>query len=492
MTEASKIKERINPILADRKAQIALNLKAKDGGFPYIKARLSRWPAESDASWEGDSDKDILPRVRRTDNIDYAKRIVEKMSQLVFSSEVERDGADEDFTKDVTTCGDSLMWMMSEACKYFLAAGWCWISVDRTGGATDDDGNPLSVAQRMSNGDRVYWRLWSPLEVWDWKFDNDGLVYIITHETGYIDEDPKIDRVRTETVTLYDREMITEYVWRDKADSGEENPTVTEMPNPIPGQVNFVNIGTPSDGVCGFDSVELSQMVILNLNSSFNEILYKAAFPLMVLDIGIVSAMAQIRGIEDNEAMTMLKGIDVPILETSEFGGKSRYMEMDASAAKIIPDAIDKAWSRLTETKGVQILNPTLTKMVQSSESKQIDMLDISTILSAVAQVIQEGESKAVELSQLFDSSFLAWMPVYPEEFKTSMPEEMAGALDKIPERPELPEMTRIKAKSELKVLEQISPISDDERKKVIDEIEKANFIDFSMTAPVENDEPED
>lgn len=85
-------------IHAARVDQIRLNLEAVAGGRPYITARLSRLPFESDASWSGrNSVQGDQGRIDRAFLINYASRIAAKINQFVFSTEVRRANADPRF-----------------------------------------------------------------------------------------------------------------------------------------------------------------------------------------------------------------------------------------------------------------------------------------------------------------------------------------------------------------------------------------------------------
>ncbi|MDD5679214.1 MAG: hypothetical protein PHW60_14675 [Kiritimatiellae bacterium] len=92
-----------------RADQIRLNLQAVAGGRPYITARLSRLPFESDASWTGrNTSKGDHGRIDRAFLINYASRIGAKINQFVFLTEVRRANADPRFIADATRTGELL------------------------------------------------------------------------------------------------------------------------------------------------------------------------------------------------------------------------------------------------------------------------------------------------------------------------------------------------------------------------------------------------
>ena len=75
---------RAHIIHAARAAQIGLNLQAVAGGRPYIAARLSRLPLESDASWSGrNSVKGDQCRIDRAFLINYASQIAVRSSNVI-------------------------------------------------------------------------------------------------------------------------------------------------------------------------------------------------------------------------------------------------------------------------------------------------------------------------------------------------------------------------------------------------------------------------
>src|SRR3990167_9708787 len=104
---------RKHKILEKRGAQLGYNLLAWQGGGDYIGARLTRFPCESDTSWNGSmvpgkpskwsadwyrqGGDGVQGRRDRAFLINYAGRIVNKINQYVFGTDITRTEIDERF-----------------------------------------------------------------------------------------------------------------------------------------------------------------------------------------------------------------------------------------------------------------------------------------------------------------------------------------------------------------------------------------------------------
>lgn len=91
----SIIIKRQHEILDSRKVQIERNMKAVEGGRPYIDLRLWRAPNETDTSWTGEPERGIVGRKERTALVNDAGRVANKINQYIFKDVAARKGADE-------------------------------------------------------------------------------------------------------------------------------------------------------------------------------------------------------------------------------------------------------------------------------------------------------------------------------------------------------------------------------------------------------------
>ena len=79
---------REHKVLAARKGALGTNLLAYHGGSPYINARLSRFPAESDTDFLGDAVTKAIGRKDHAFLKNYARRVAHKVAQYVFSQPI--------------------------------------------------------------------------------------------------------------------------------------------------------------------------------------------------------------------------------------------------------------------------------------------------------------------------------------------------------------------------------------------------------------------
>ena len=57
------------------------------------------------------------------------------------------------------------------------------------------------------------------------------------------------------------------------------------------------------------------------------------------------------------------------------------------------------------------------SRQVASAESKAWDFMDVSAVMKARAETLEEAEKKAVAISVAWDSDFKAWDPKYNRDF---------------------------------------------------------------------------
>ncbi|MDD5677468.1 MAG: hypothetical protein PHW60_05675 [Kiritimatiellae bacterium] len=414
-----------------RADQIRLNLQAIAGGRPYITARLSRLPFESDASWSGrNSVKGDQGRIDRAFLINYASRIAAKINQFVFSTEVRRTNADPRFIADATRTGVSITGFMARASELVTAARWCWISVDRDSLPRDAQGNPVqrSVADKEASGDRVYWSLWEPQEVVDWNFDASGkLRFVITEQSVYDNSDFTRPAVIRPVRTIWQRGGgVRLWLNPDDRKIAKEEAFTSTLD-----EVAFVPVGTLSAAPWWFDDVENVQASLLNLDSVHGENLFQTVFPQLVLPDGMLQTLMDALKISGEGVMEMVRGLRYPIFEPLEANGQTRYLTPNATDLKAIPDEILRRRRELFEIVGLAMKQNENSRQVESAEAKAWDHLDPEAVLKERAVLLEESETKAVGLSKRLDSTFPEYTPIYGKTFNVrDVAEEMATLLD--------------------------------------------------------------
>lgn len=401
---------RINPTLATRLENLRINLLAHAGGDPYIAERLSRWPSESDVDFHGCAGRDsnayrftdagstaTSGRLARAFLNNYARRIVEKINQYVFQTSATRAGIDPTWAMDVTRTGMSLNQFMSSVSSLLTVCRWCWIGIDRppTQGVR-------SKAQVESSGDRVYWQLYNPTEVVDWRFDARGqLQWILIERDEYDNSDPRAEATQSTVRYLYEPGGYTRMVFDDK----KEAFTSTDSGRVGFAGIPFTLVGMPSADPWWFDDVERIQRSIMDLHSSLDTSIFKTIYPVMVVSEGFASSIKNSKIVatnDDESAASNLArqkiGTGNPIVESAEESGITRWLTGTASDLPFIRTEIDRRQGDLYDIVGLAMNTPE-SRQVASAESKQWDHLDTEAVLAERATVLEEAETKCIEMS---------------------------------------------------------------------------------------------
>lgn len=411
---------RVHPVLQDRCWQISTNISAVKGGKPYIEARLHRHPCESDASWSGQTagiskqpgvngrkDRAYLPAV--------ARRITSKICQYVFGQPIAREGIDEDFKRDADRNGRPLNDLMSDASVLLDACGWAWIQVDRDPLPTNETGETRqrSIAEKERSRDRVYWRIWSPVDVVDWCVDSAGrIVWLMTQGEVFTNEDPAKPATCQKIRTLYiPGGGLRLFLNPDKPEVVDRIEPFTNSAKEVP----FILVGVPSKEPTVFDDIERYQAALLNYASAHQENLLKTVFAQLVIPSDMPQAISSAFGAQGGETAQLVMGLGFPILESNESKGLSRYMVPPSDGLKMIPEEMNRLQRELFELVGMMLSKD--TKQAESAEAKAWDRLDPQAVLSARAQTLEESEKRAIDISLQLDSGFKKYVPVYPTAF---------------------------------------------------------------------------
>jgi hypothetical protein len=409
---ANILATRRHTVLQARADQLATNLLAYYGGAPYIHARLSRFPSESDVDFFG-STETLPPSIGRKERaflINFAKRIAHKINQYVFATPVIRAGADEKFLLDATTTGMSLNQFMAEVSSMLTVQRWCWIGVDRP-----QSPGPRSIAQRERSGDRVYWKLYTASEVVDWSVDaRGGLAWLLTEDTEQSNADPRAEAVETKIRYLWQPGSVTRMVLKDGSDEFQETLETRIGGSRVP----FVLAGLVSAKPWWFDDLERVQRAVLDLLSSRDTQIFKAVFALLVVSKSF-SETLHLEGIKDAQARRKI-GLGNPLIESAEESGLTRYLNVPAEVFAVIREAVQDLQVQLMDIVGLGMSVPE-SRQVQSAEAKQWDHLDPEAVLRERAALLEEVETKAADLSaEIGGPVWTPYTPIYAKAFDIS------------------------------------------------------------------------
>lgn len=412
---------RQHAIIQARNDQLNINLLAYNGGADYIDQRLSRWPSESDVDFYGDyqtagttsrflnnGQTPTIGRKQRAFLTNYARRIAEKINQYVFQEAPHRDGVDQNWQYDVTRTGMSLSQFMTEVSSLLTVCRWCWVGVDRPASP-----GARSKAAVEASGDRVYWQLYAPTEVVDWSFDAQGrLLWMMLERDEYQNDNPRIEAKKEKTRYLYELDKMTRYALNDKGEVSESKET------PLQGVIPFQLVGLPNSQPWWFDDVESVQRSILDLHSSLDTAIFKTVFPLLVVSDSFKNSVS-LANITSEEARKKI-GMGNPISETSDESGITRWLSGTTADLKFIRDEIDRRGNDLYDIVGLAMKMPE-SRQVASAEAKAWDHLDTETVLAQRATVLEEAETKLIELSQKTGGPiFTPYKVTYAKKFDLS------------------------------------------------------------------------
>ena len=126
-----------------------------------------------------------------------------------------------------------------------------------------------------------------------------------------------------------------------------------------------------------------------------------------------------------------------------------------------------------------------MSHSMQTAESKSWDFHNVSQFLANRADLLEQAENRMWEFFRLYDSSIPEVKAVYNRSFKVEDFDKQIKALLDISALPSMPlSITKQVARSAVEVLEKITPISDDVKQNIfndIEEIEEAPKINMNF-----------
>ena len=466
--------------------QLHNNILAKNGGHPYIDARLCRAPNESTISWKGSETEEIPGRKQRAFLVNDAGRVVSKIEQYLFANSASRDGIDPQFSDDATTTGLTIDSFWREVCNLYTAGQWVWLQADRGSPSMDPETGrprPRTLAEREAAGDRIYWSIWPSTDVVDWRFDTSGnLLWLICTDTEYENNDPMVDAKEVAVRKLWKRGTAgqgatwTRYIENSKHEAeavGSGSISIQDVP--------FEILGVPSSLPWWFDDIEMIQAALMNIASLNNENLVKTVYPQLVVPTDMVesleSKLVEQTGMQAGRPVLelvreIIRGMDRPFVESVESKDITRYLQPSAADLKALPEEEDRRRKQLFDVAGLALFNRE-TKQVQSAESKQFDHLDTESTIQNRAILMQEVENKMVALSKKLDSNFKEYTAEWPSSFDVPQTTEDVEALVKLGNFTELtPGLQKQIRRMVVKLLDQIDRIPSEAKQALMAEID--------------------
>ena len=417
LTPAQILATRQHEVFNNRESQINRNLLALDGGSPYIDVRLKKYQGEPDIFFQGSDGKQGRKGLAFLQN--HFGKAVREVVQFIYENLPDRDGVDDDFQKDVSQTHDrqSLNEFLSEATKVKLAGGWCWGKADRPTALTDAEGMPRrqSVLEKEQRGDRVFWTLYDPRKVVDWKFNDRGsLEWLMTEDFELMDMGPTTERAFIRRRILWTPlEAITYHIVKNdkKEDEAQEVDRVTHDFGFVPFQLYGTITAKPNR----FDDAEMIQSAILNLDSADLQSTLNSCHAQMVFPAAMVEDISE--KVSGKAQVDLLVGENNPIVESSDEKGISRYITPSYGDLSRNPEKVKMLTRALYEALSLAIRKD--TKEAESAEAKDIDFRNVSAFLASQSAEAEDFEQRMVDMSVQIDSTFAEYSPIYNRNFSS-------------------------------------------------------------------------
>ena len=428
--------KRVHSTYEKREEQIEINLLAVTGGSEYVHRRLTRFSGESNIDWRGGQRADggkVEGRKQQSHCFPYAGRIINKISQHVFSTAPTRDNCPANILNDASADGSCLNDIMRQANDYVTACGWCWIGIDAPS-VTEQ----ISEAQKVERKIRPYMQVYSPLSVVDWKFDSIGdLEWLITEseecESFSIGQNEmKYELRRIWTKGMVRTVKIAENERGKKTVISDFETTITYQGIP------FILVGNISAGGYAFDDIESVNRSIMDLESVNRANFFKRCYPQLVIPVSCIENVSDAYGTTGAQAAELIVGMNYPIL-ISKDDPAPFYLTPSASDMGALRTELEKLKSNMFEAVGLMLQNE--SRQVASAESKAWDYLDVAMVMRSRAAILEDAENKAAKIMNRWDSSIPAWVSSYNRQFdigdfsqemnalimavNTSMPDEL-------------------------------------------------------------------
>ena len=391
--------------------------KAYAGGEPYLKEIIKTHPSETDDEFE--------ERLENAYYFNIPKNIVTKLSDLLFSIEPKREGADEEVSADFNRIGLSVNEVMKLATMYNYLYQRAWIYVD----SPAITGNEVSLKRKKEEKLRPYAQVLTPMQVPDYEYSSTGdLLWAIIEFEGVDKSDPTIEPVTyTERIlwTLDKFEIYREVEGDIQLISSGVN-TIGAIP-----LVPYVDVYETTknarppmeDVVRVSDAITRSESELLTniLKQAYGLLVVPSSF-LMTQEAAIARAVENQGLDEDDPSVMAIKNKysseisrSKCVVEDEDEKGITRYINPAGVTTESIAQNSDRLIERLYFLVGLVMSSDTTQR--SSAESKVISNMDMTAMLQTKAQQAEQVELRVWELMNMFDGSIKVPTATYNREF---------------------------------------------------------------------------
>lgn len=406
-------------------------------------------------------------RCRRAYYPNYIKPLVRIIVASIFrADDIEREGGDDDFAKNVDKRGTAINQFMSEVALRAVVRGVHYVGVDNY---SPDDMEIRSLAQERAAGVGPYWYHIDRDAMINWELDPFGdPLWCLFRESETADTDPvtgAATRGKTASFILWERDGWARI--KAKQEFGKySGATVEESgPNDLGGIIPVVAVyGDKLDDWDG-DSMIVDAAYIarnlLNVCSLRDEHNFESAIALLCFP-----------GMDPDAAANIVKSPAHILSTPGDATSPPSFLEPSGRAAEILRNQIVDHKETIYHLMSQRIINSSALSDGASGESKQQDFMATNTALADIADEMERAENALHALSAL-------WMGQTEPDITVTYPNDFDfAALDKAIQR--AIEITTLDVPDELReflvksIVRKLpaAHMDDDEREELEDAIE--------------------
>lgn len=436
---------------------------AYSGGRSYIDQALIRHVSEIDIEFH--------ERRRRAYYFNYPRIIAQRITQYVLGIDPVRRNADFELVEDWSRSGLRCNEVMRQLSTMLNIYGRAWLMVEMP----KFDGTP-SLERARRERLRPYVRALSPLQVTDWAFGSDGrLLWAVTAEEEYINNDPFSPPVKLRRRRLYDRNAW--YLFEStpngikKIDSGINST----------GVVPLIPVTEPDgfgiDAGHWFEDVINVSEAILNNESEAQMNTVKQMFGMLVVSESFARGAQKLAAFSGNKGENFSATVarSAAIIEAVEEKGISRFISPSGVATDVIRKENEHLKRELYEIVGLAVQS--YSRDNRSAESKAWDFQNVSQFLSARADLLEQSELEAWKIMHLYDLDVPVPELHYNRKFAVR---DLAGAISGVLQLADLelgPSYRRALGHAATELLDSLEPIGNTLKQEINNEINQKETL---------------
>ena len=467
--------------------------EAYAGGDPYIKKVLIQHPSEVD--------EEYAERVASAYYLNIPKKIVTKLTDMLFAQEPTRKDSDKEIEEDFNRQGLHANEVMKLLFLYNLLYQRAWVYVDSPNYEGD-----ISAAKKKQDKVRPYAQALSPLQVPDFKHGSDGELDWAIVEFNEVDKsDPKKDPIAYKVRILWTR--TTYEVYKTKADGTSSSKLYAEGVNnagavPLVPYIDLyetaTNMRPPMEDIVG-----VSDAVTRGESELLTNIL-KQAYGLLILPASFLSSqesyiarvveslgLSEEDDINNNSEVLAARAKYASeisrskcIVEDETENGITRYISPDGVTTESITKHNDRLILRLYDLMGLVVATDTTQR--QSADSKAWNNMDMTAFLQTKAQQLEQVEKKTWKLLNAFDDTIKEPTVTYNTDFAVKDFKSLILGILELARIDGGPEYQKAIKSSAAQLLSDIKKLPEIDRIAIKKEIDEGVETDLTQMALVE------